>query len=128
MLLLNITSLMVVIVSGNTSVSRSFMGFSLNFCEMSEIFINTSFKSSYFWLRCNEWCRLLVITPCRHILCLDCVAMDSEKCSLPGCGFLYEMQSPEILTRPENPNPKWPVPKDLIELQPSYRQVRNLQS
>ncbi|XP_024036246.1 F-box protein At3g54460 isoform X4 [Citrus clementina] len=73
-------------------------------------------------LRCNEWCRLPVITPCRHILCLDCVAMDSEKCSLPGCGFLYEMQSPEILTRPENPNPKWPVPKDLIELQPSYRQ------
>lgn len=104
------------------------MGFSLNFCEMSEIFINTSFKSSYFWLRCNEWCRLPVITPCRHILCLDCVAMDSEKCSLPGCGFLYEMQSPEILTRPENPNPQWPVPKDLIELQPSYRQVRNLQS
>lgn len=33
------------------------------------------------------------------------------------------MQSPEILTRPENPNPKWPVPKDLIELQPSYKQV-----
>ncbi|KAL5733968.1 hypothetical protein ACOSP7_031829 [Xanthoceras sorbifolium] len=73
-------------------------------------------------LRCNEWCRLPVITPCRHLLCLDCVALDSEKCSFPGCGNLYEMQSPEILTRPENPNPKWPVPKDLIELQPSYRQ------
>ncbi|TXG49092.1 hypothetical protein EZV62_024967 [Acer yangbiense] len=73
-------------------------------------------------LRCNEWCRLPVITPCRHLLCLDCVALDSEKCSLPGCGNLYEMQTPEILTRPENPNPKWPVPKDLIELQPSYRQ------
>lgn len=32
------------------------------------------------------------------------------------------MQSPETLARPENPNPKWPVPKDLIELQPSYKQ------
>lgn len=49
--------------------------------------------------------------------------MDSEKCTLPGCGNLYEMQSPEALTRPENPNPKWPVPKDLIELQPSYKQA-----
>ncbi|KAM7268604.1 hypothetical protein ACFE04_010770 [Oxalis oulophora] len=46
----------------------------------------------------------------------------SEKCTLPGCGNLYEMQSPETLARPENPNPKWPVPKDLIELQPSYKQ------
>lgn len=42
---------------------------------------------------------------------------------LPGCDNMYEMQNPEILTRPENPNPKWPVPKDLIELQPSYKQV-----
>ena len=44
-------------------------------------------------------------------------------CTLPGCGRLYEMQTPETLARPENPNPKWPVPKDLIELQPSYKQV-----
>ncbi|KAL6010048.1 hypothetical protein ACLOJK_000479 [Asimina triloba] len=58
--------------------------------------------------RCKEWCRLPVITPCKHLLCLDCVALDSERCSLPGCGNPYEMQSPEILTRPENPNPKWP--------------------
>jgi hypothetical protein len=28
-----------------------------------------------------------------------------------------------VLTRAENPNPKWPVPKDLIELQPSYKQA-----
>ncbi|KAA8537325.1 hypothetical protein F0562_026988 [Nyssa sinensis] len=73
-------------------------------------------------MRCKEWCRLPVITPCRHLLCLDCVALNSERCTFPGCGNLYEMQSPEILTRPENPNPKWPVPKDLIELQPSYKQ------
>ncbi|KAL8529229.1 hypothetical protein ACS0TY_006601 [Phlomoides rotata] len=73
-------------------------------------------------MRCGEWCRLPVITPCRHLLCLDCVALDSEKCTFPGCGYLYEMQTPEELARPENPNPKWPVPKDLIELQPSYKQ------
>eukprot|EP00257_Ricinus_communis_P013398 XP_015570821.1 F-box protein At3g54460 [Ricinus communis] len=73
-------------------------------------------------LRCQEWCRLPVVTPCRHLLCLDCVGLDSEKCTLPGCGYLYEMQTPDSLTRPENPNPKWPVPKDLIELQPSYKQ------
>ncbi|XP_062208099.1 F-box protein At3g54460-like [Phragmites australis] len=72
--------------------------------------------------RCKDWCRLPVITPCRHLLCLNCVALDSEKCTLPGCGNHYEMQSPETLARPENPNPKWPVPKNLIELQPSYKQ------
>ncbi|KAF2322506.1 hypothetical protein GH714_017354 [Hevea brasiliensis] len=72
-------------------------------------------------LRCEEWCRLPVVTPCRHLLCLDCVGLDSEKCTFPGCGNLYEMQTPEILTRPENPNPKWPVPK-ILELQPSYKQ------
>ncbi|XP_022745851.1 F-box protein At3g54460-like isoform X1 [Durio zibethinus] len=72
--------------------------------------------------RCNEWCRLPVVTPCRHLLCLDCVALDCKMCTLPGCGNLYEMQTPETLARPENPNPKWPVPKDLIELQPSYKQ------
>lgn len=73
--------------------------------------------------RCKAWCRLPVITPCKHLLCLDCVSLDSEKCTISGCGNLYEMQSPETLARPENPNPKWPVPKDLIELQPSYKQV-----
>lgn len=56
-------------------------------------------------------------------MCLACVALDSERCTLPGCGYSYEMQTPEELARPENPNPKWPVPKDLIELQPSYKQV-----
>ncbi|XP_022764767.1 F-box protein At3g54460 [Durio zibethinus] len=72
--------------------------------------------------RCNEWCRLPIVTPCRHLLCLDCVGLNSKMCTLPGCGYLYEMQTPETLARLENPNPKWPVPKDLIELQPSYKQ------
>ncbi|MED6133612.1 hypothetical protein PIB30_029784 [Stylosanthes scabra] len=73
-------------------------------------------------VRCKEWCRLPLITPCRHLLCLDCVSLDSMKCTYPGCGKPYEIQTPDTLARPENPNPKWPVPKDLIELQPSYKQ------
>ncbi|OVA04873.1 SNF2-related [Macleaya cordata] len=85
-------------------------------------FIKHSLLDGCSCFRCKEWCRLPVVTPCRHLLCLDCVALDSERCTFPGCGNSYEMQSPEILTRPENPNPKWPVPKDLIELQPSYKQ------
>ncbi|XP_020087288.1 F-box protein At3g54460 isoform X1 [Ananas comosus] len=85
-------------------------------------FIRISLLDGCNCFRCKYWCRLPIITPCRHLLCLGCVALDSEKCTYPGCGHHYEMQSPEILTRPENPNPKWPVPKDLIELQPSYKQ------
>ncbi|KAI5410847.1 F-box protein At3g54460 [Lathyrus oleraceus] len=73
-------------------------------------------------VRCKEWCRLPLITPCRHLLCLGCVSLDKTKCTYPGCDNLYEMQSPDTMARPENPNPKWPVPKDLIELQPSYKQ------
>uniref|UniRef100_A0A2N9HE55 F-box domain-containing protein n=1 Tax=Fagus sylvatica TaxID=28930 RepID=A0A2N9HE55_FAGSY len=53
-------------------------------------------------VRCNEWCRLPVITPCGHLLCLDCVALDSEKCTYPGCGNLYEMESPD-----DNWDPDW---------------------
>ncbi|KAL5730111.1 hypothetical protein ACHQM5_002978 [Ranunculus cassubicifolius] len=84
------------------------------------VFIKISITDGCHCFRCKEWCRLPVITPCRHLLCLDCVSMDSEKCTLPGCGRQYKMQSPKI--RAENPNPKWPVPEDLIELQPSYKQ------
>ncbi|KAK8961787.1 F-box protein [Platanthera guangdongensis] len=86
------------------------------------VFIKNALLDGCSCFRCKDWCRLPVITPCRHLLCLDCVAMDSEKCTYPGCNNRYEMQSPEALKRPENPNPKWPVPKDLIELQPSYKQ------
>ncbi|KAI3699337.1 hypothetical protein L2E82_43583 [Cichorium intybus] len=64
------------------------------------------------FMRCEEWCRLPVITPCRHLLCLEYVALNNEKCTFPGCENLYEMQSPETF-----------VPKDLIELQPSYKQL-----
>ncbi|RWW50696.1 hypothetical protein BHE74_00043023 [Ensete ventricosum] len=71
-------------------------------------FIKNSLLNGCSCFRCEDWCRLPVITPCRHMLCLDCVALDSERCTLPGCGYHYEMQSPETIARPENPNPKWP--------------------
>ncbi|KAI3737929.1 hypothetical protein L2E82_27945 [Cichorium intybus] len=86
-------------------------------------FIRYNILYSGNFMRCEEWCYLPVIMPCRHLLCLQYVALNNEKCTFPGCENLYEMQSPEILLRPENPNPKWPVPKDLIELQPSYKQT-----
>ncbi|KAJ7515095.1 hypothetical protein O6H91_23G071000 [Diphasiastrum complanatum] len=72
--------------------------------------------------RCSEWCRLPILTPCKHILCLSCVVLDSTKCTSPDCGLAYKMQNPAART--ENPNPKWPVPQDLIELQVSYAQVQ----
>ena len=51
------------------------------FCSLFEFFITFESLITYFsfYVRCNEWCRLPVITPCRHLLCLDCVALDSEK-------------------------------------------------
>ncbi|MCI30426.1 F-box protein, partial [Trifolium medium] len=57
-------------------------------------------------VRCKEWCRLPLITPCRHLLCHECVSIDKTKCTYPGCDNLYEMQSPDTMARPENPNPK----------------------
>lgn len=68
--------------------------------------------------RCSEYSRLPAITPCRHLLCLTCVELDCTKCSL--CNHPYLMQVPK--PRPDNPSPKWPVPQNLIELQPSYVQ------
>lgn len=96
--------------------------FTLIHVSLSQCFI-LLIKECFNIYRCGEWCRLPVIAPCRHLLCLACVALDSEGCTFPGCDKLYVMQTPETLARPENPNPKWPVPKDLIELQPSYKQV-----
>lgn len=115
MLLLDIIFCMVAIVCGKMTIIYHMQS---DYDVLSE-YILIPFN----FCRCNEWCRLPVITPCRHLLCLECVALNSERCTYPGCDNFYEMQSPEILTRPENPNPKWPVPKDLIELQPSYKQA-----
>lgn len=50
--------------------------------------------------------------PCRRL-----------KCPLPDCHTGYVMQSVDDPVRKEtNPNPKWAVPTELIEWQPSYTQ------
>ncbi|CAI5514608.1 unnamed protein product [Closterium sp. Naga37s-1] len=69
--------------------------------------------------RCGEWVRLPIGTPCAHLLCITCMATDKHA---PGCSRRYRMQEPKDMKRPKNANPKWSVPQDLIELQPSYEQ------
>lgn len=46
-----------------------------------------------------------------------------ERCPLPSCRHPYVMQSvSDPVRRETNPNPKWEVPTELIEWQPSYAQ------
>eukprot|EP00898_Chlorokybus_atmophyticus_P007523 jgi/Chlat1/7772/Chrsp66S07330 len=71
-------------------------------------------------LQCKQWSRLPVVTPCAHVLCLDCCATDKEHCALASCRVPYAM---EMKKTQENSNPKWPVPVELIEWQPSYTQA-----
>ncbi len=71
--------------------------------------------------QCGAVARLLVVAPCAHLFCLDCVSMDRQAC--PSCRKPYQMQSVADPTRLENnPNPKWDVPMDVIEWQCSYTQ------
>jgi len=71
--------------------------------------------------QCGAVARLLVVAPCAHLFCLDCVSMDRQAC--PSCRKPYQMQSVSDPTRLENnPYPKWDVPMDVIEWQCSYTQ------
>lgn len=72
-------------------------------------------------LQCGAVARLLVVAPCAHLFCLDCISLDKQAC--PSCRKAYIMQSVSEAARLEtNPNPKWDVPKDVIEWQPAYTQ------
>ena len=72
-------------------------------------------------MHCGAIARLLVVSPCAHLFCLDCIALDKQAC--PSCRKPYIMQSVSEAARLEtNPNPKWDVPKDVIEWQPAYTQ------
>lgn len=54
---------------------------------------------------------------------MGCRASRREACPLQGCRVGYKMQpvdDPERLKT--NPRPKWPVPEEVIEWQPSYVQ------
>ncbi|KAK9807648.1 hypothetical protein WJX72_005276 [[Myrmecia] bisecta] len=72
---------------------------------------------------CSAPSRLLIVTPCAHLLCVDCTIQTRLCCPLPSCQQAYRMQAvnePERLAT--NPRPKWPVPFELIEWQPAYTQ------
>lgn len=73
---------------------------------------------------CGAFTRQPMVTPCAHLLCLDCAGTSRTACPLPACRQAYEMQpvtAPERLK--DNPRPKWAVPMEVIEWQPVYHQV-----
>ncbi|CAD7696884.1 unnamed protein product [Ostreobium quekettii] len=73
--------------------------------------------------KCGTRARLPFVTPCAHVLCLDCVSQSRECCPAPSCGTSYRMQgTADKGRRALNPNPKLPVPIEVIEWQPSYTQ------
>ena len=72
--------------------------------------------------RCSLPCRLPLATPCACLLCVECAAPSRERCA--ACGTGYEMQAVEDRARAAtNPDPKWAVPAEAIEWQPSYAQA-----
>ena len=70
-------------------------------------------------MRCSQWSFGvgMVVTPCAHLLCLDCAGRSSTRCAL--CSEPYRMQSKDE-KRNENLNPQHDVPIQLIEGQLSY--------
>ncbi|KAL0050649.1 hypothetical protein WJX82_004168 [Trebouxia sp. C0006] len=84
-------------------------------------YIETALRHGGACQQCGAVARLLVVAPCAHLFCLDCVSMDRQAC--PSCRKPYQMQSVSDPTRLEtNPYPKWDVPMDVIEWQCSYTQ------
>ena len=90
---------------------------------------------------CGILAYLPMVTPCAHVLCVECVQNkstmmkggndddnddDAKRVRRPAprgcakCGIPYKMQ--EATPREDNPMPCQPVPQDLIELQCSYVQ------
>lgn len=57
--------------------------------------------------RCHVFTSIPMITPCGHLLCEECTALDKEKCTALHCGVAYNLDNEEN------------VPEDLIELQPA---------
>ena len=94
--------------------------------------------------KCANETFMPLVTPCAHILCSACVArtvgdanshtrlndtpqgdvthQPNAPTRCPVCLVGYVMQS--CAPREDNPAPKQQVPQDLIEIQPSYVQVR----
>ena len=71
--------------------------------------------------RCQKQYRILFVTPCACLTCVDCTATNRLACS--HCRTPYTMHACSDPSRlKDNPNPKWDVPWDLIEWQPAYAQ------
>lgn len=41
---------------------------------------------------CAQWVRNVIVTPCAHILCLDCVSSDSRACVVRDCRHAYKQE------------------------------------
>lgn len=74
--------------------------------------VGNALKHGYHCERCREYTKLPMVTPCAHLLCNDCVLLSRYHCTAPGCVVRYVMESETKQ-----------VPKELIELQPSYFQT-----
>ena len=71
---------------------------------------------------CAAWTRLPIVTPCAHLVCVECAAPARTAC--PVCGEGYDMQAVGDPARKlTNPAPKWEVPLEVIEDQPAYSQA-----
>jgi hypothetical protein len=59
---------------------------------------------------CGSFTKLPMVTPCAHLLCLDCTATSRTHCPAPGCLKHYKMQAVDDPERvADNPNPQWEV-------------------
>jgi hypothetical protein len=71
--------------------------------------------------RCGDAVRVVFAAPCACVLCVDCTSRDREACA--RCATPYQMQAADDPARLEdNPNPKWAVPRQLIEAQVAFVQ------
>lgn len=42
---------------------------------------------------CGVHVRLVIVTPCAHVVCASCASADSTACVVPGCSHQYAMQA-----------------------------------
>ena len=42
---------------------------------------------------CGVRVRLVIVTPCAHVVCASCASSDGTACVVPGCAHRYAMQA-----------------------------------
>lgn len=71
---------------------------------------------------CGDVTHLPMVTPCAHLLCTDCTAVNRTACPVPSCQQQYNMQAKNDPARyKNNPNPKWEVSTDTGSRAPPTR-------